>query len=92
MKHLLIALLLQLPAQAFPQWIPVSLDRTVLINFNSVKSYADGIRSVDSTGVDFETTLFISCPTWRYSSGSGWNIIRPGSTAETVAYTVCPPQ
>lgn len=99
MRPLLLSLLLFAgPAAAYPQWLVVSADRTVQIDYNSVRAHGSGVRSVDVAILGGPTgQAFISCDRWRYATQtdgaphpSGWSVIPPGRSIETIAYAICP--
>ena len=101
MKHLAfaaVALLIAAPSHAYPQWLPVSADKTVQIDYNSIRVNKEGIRSVDLVGGPLgSAVMHVSCSKWKAAftakgNTSPWQIIYPGKAPETAAYILCPGQ
>ncbi|WP_094556595.1 hypothetical protein [Synechococcus sp. 1G10] len=96
MKRLLLAAALLLPAApayAYPQWMVVSDDRTVVIDINSIKDHGQGVRSVVMSNLSTKsiTHVAIACKEWQYASfGVGPRLISPSTAIEVAALAVCP--
>ena len=89
------AVLLAAPAQAYPQWLPVSTDGSA-IDFNSVKANG-AIRTVTFSspirGGVGAAPVHVSCSRWMFNFPefmAAWESIGRGSAIEVVAFAICP--
>lgn len=88
-----LALSSALPVQSLPQWVK---DKTedgseIYYNLNSLKWLPNGIKQIDTYIPEFKEgrVVSISCPRWRFTATTNWQMIAPGSVIEALAYKLC---
>ena len=88
-----LALSSALPVQSLPQWVTDRAEDGLEVhyNLNSVKWLPNGVKQIDAyiPSIKMGRVVSISCPRWRYTATTEWQIIAPGSLVEEIAYKLC---